>query len=275
MKINKKLAVCGLALLIILWAGNIIYYENQILKEPLFIKHYYDTPYDVNEFRLYCIENANSKDAISSIVFPEISNSYVNFTESYDHSWSRYYNVKVIIVKLYSGNSNTLPPEYNNKVITKALIGFSNGKSMTVDLGKIYLCSDKAQSSALKTSMSSVSSDNIGRVSLITKEDINITGINSNFYDGMKDILKIDINGKELSKTTFPVKLKSGDQFTVDYTFNFNKNDIRKLYAYNFTLNLLTEDSQGTKGTSSLFITSQQQLGGNFKVKALEKNVGR
>jgi hypothetical protein len=81
MKLNKRLTALGIVLLILVWAGNITYYKKHVLTEPLFIKHYYDIKKGMSSFRLFYIQNINSKDSITSIVLPEISNQPVNFNE--------------------------------------------------------------------------------------------------------------------------------------------------------------------------------------------------
>lgn len=70
MKINKNIVISLIVLLILFWTLNIIYYKKQVLKEPLFVKHYYDIKKGTGDFQLYYIQNINSKDRVVSITIP-------------------------------------------------------------------------------------------------------------------------------------------------------------------------------------------------------------
>jgi len=275
MKLSKKKIILGVVFLVLLWAGNIIYYEKHVLKEPLFINHYYNLKTGMNDFRLYYIQNINSQDRVISIVFPEIGQQFLNFSELDGNSDSnrRYYMLKTITVNLFNGG-NEIPEEYKNKVITKAQICFSSGKKVNTDLGKIYLDNNEIEKIDLKQSSTSSSSDNTGSSTFIANKDINVTGINSKFQEELKDILQINIDGIPLSKMAFPIKLKAGTDLNLSYSFIFNKNDIRKNNAYFFTLDLLTEDFQGNKGTSSCFVNYCAQDPAEFDIDVI-KNVRR
>lgn len=70
MNLNKKFAAIGLTLLIFSWVGNIFFYEKHIIKEPIFIKQYYDLQGRVNNVPLYYIQDINSQDQVQNIEFP-------------------------------------------------------------------------------------------------------------------------------------------------------------------------------------------------------------
>lgn len=273
---NKKMVIWGLLLLGLLWSGNIIYYEKQVLKEPLFIKHYYDIKKGMR-FQLCYIQNINSKDKVISIVFPEIGQQPVNFNEYDSNINRRYYMLKTILVDIPNGVINEIPEEYKNKVITKARICFSNGKVLNVQLGKIYLYSDEIERIDLEPSVSS-RKDNTGSAIFMADKDINVIGINSKFYEEIKDILKISIDGKPLSNITFPIKLKQGECLSVSYGVIFNKDDIRVSDAYNFTIDVLTEDLLGNKGRSSCSVILESRSPEDFinvDIDALKTDRGR
>lgn len=276
MKLNKKMIAFGMALLVVLWTGNIIYYEKHAIKEPLFIKHYYDVDKGTGSFRLYYVQNINSKDKVINIALPEIGQQYVNFTElEQGNSDGRYYTLKTIMVNIFNADMDKIPDEYKNKLITKAKISFSNGKTMDVNLGKIYLYSDKNKNQDLKQRGMSASNDDTGSNTFYADKDTSITGINSRFYEEIKDVLQISINGKPLSNITFPIKLKAGEIIDVSYAFNFNnKKDIRLNNAYNLSFDILTEDSQGNKGSSPCFIDFYPNFPEYINIDALKNNKG-
>lgn len=277
MNLNKRMIVIGLVLLIVLWAGNIIYYEKHVIKEPLFIKHYYDVDIKGDIVNLYYLQSATSKDKIINITFPEIEQKYIEFTENdIDNSKGPYYRLKALNINVNNGSNNEVSDEYTNKVITRANITFSSGKTMNVNLGEIYLYnSDKNKTSYLKREMQSSSSDNTGGTTFYTDKDIYITGINNRFYNDIGDILEISIDGTRLSDVKFPIELDAEQSINIAYAFKFsNKNDIRLNNAYHLVFNLSTEDSRGNKGSTPCFIDFYPSSSDNLNINALKNNKG-
>lgn len=271
MNINKKFIVLGLVLLSLCWIGNAIYYNNKVLNAPLFIKHYYDVPVGMNEFRLYYIQNLYSQDKAVSVKFPEVGQDDIYVTENDYNSDKRYYTLKFITVNIYNGDTNNIPDKYKNKVITKAQIKFSNGKTMNVNLGKIYLYSDEIENKNLNCQRQSSSSDNTGDFFFTVNKDISLTGIDSKFSEAIKEIFQININGKLISDISFPIKLVKGDTIDINYKFNYDKNGIKRNNAYNFSFNILSEDLQGNKGSTPCFINTDFQSPEDFDIDALKK----
>ncbi|MBU3142786.1 hypothetical protein [Clostridium sp. CF012] len=91
MNLNKKHIIFGSAILVLCWTLNIAYYQNKVIKEPLFINHYYEIQQGMNCFDLYYIQNLSSQSEITSIIFPEIGTQHMNFTDTDVNSDKRYY----------------------------------------------------------------------------------------------------------------------------------------------------------------------------------------
>ena len=274
MDFNRKHIIFGVVFLVLCWIGNIVYYQNHIIKEPLFIKHYYDIPQGMNDFQLYYIQNLSSHNKITSIIFPEIGPQHINFTETDGNSDNRYYMLKNITVNIINNNENSTPDEYKNKIITKALIKFSDGKTQNVNLGKIYLYSDEMTDRPLKFYSASSSNNNTGSSNFTVDKDIKVTGINDRLDEEVKNILQISINGKSLSNISFPIVLKKGDILYTNYGFNFNGNVIKQNNAYNFYFDILTEDLNGNKGSTHCFMNTRLQSPKYFDMDALRNDGG-
>ena len=274
MNYNKKYIILGSAILVLCWTLNISYYQNKVIKEPLFINHYYDIPQGMNSFDLYYIQNLSSQSEITSIIFPEIGPQNMNFTDTDVNSDKRYYMLKNIKINISNGSDSDMPEEYKNKVITKALIAFSDGKTMNVNLGKIYLFSDELLGRAFKFYSASSSSDNTGSSNLIADKDLKVTGIDGRFNKEVKNILEIKLNNKLLSDIVFPLKLKKGEILYINYGFNFNGNLIMQNNAYSFPLNVLTEDLSGNKGSTPCYFNMHMQSPEYFDIDALKNKGG-
>lgn len=253
MNFNKKHIVGGIVLLLLLWTANIVYYKSHGLKDPIFIKHYYDVKKGMNSFRLHYIDNINSEDRVVGIVFPEIGEQQIYCSQFSQNIDRRYYELKILTVNIFNGDANKIPEEYKNKVITKARIILSKGKIMDVDIGKIYLYRDEIENRHLQGNRVSSSNDNTGSAYYVATKDSIVKGIGSKFYEEVKDILKITINEKELSNGIFPIELKEGEALDIRYGFEFSKDDIRKNNIYDFSIDILTEDLQGNEGAIPYF----------------------
>jgi hypothetical protein len=272
MNFNKRYIVFGSAILVLCWTLNIIYYQKHVIKQPLFINHYYDVRKGMNGFDLYYIKNSSSQSKVQSITFPEIGQYQMNFTEADVNSDKRYYMLKSIKVNIINGGGDSIPEEYKNKVITKALIKFSDGKTINVNLGKIYLFSDELPSSGLEFYSATSTSDNTGSSNFTAEKDMKITGIDSKFSEDVKDILEVKINNTLLSDIKFPLNLKKGEPLDINYGFNFKGNLIMQNNAYSFRLNVLTEDLLSNKGSTPCFINMHMQSPEYFDMNALEDN---
>lgn len=267
MDLNKKHVVIGIVLLIIAWIGNVFYYKKHVLKEPIFLKHYYDD----GRFDLHYIENINSKDKIMTIVLPEIGKEYVDFIEYANNSDHRYYKMKTIDIDTHQFDSK----KYRNKVITKAEIQFYSGKVMNVNIGKIYLYSDEKKEYVLKSFSPSASSNNSGSICFEVNTHIKIKDINSKFPDIINNKLNVRINEKDLKDVSFPIELKEGDMLDIRYSFKFNKNDVMGNYVYNFPLYISIEDSIGDKGFLSCYISHWIEFPNGIDINALINNKER
>jgi len=271
MKFNKKLVTCGLILFILTWTGNIIYYKNQILKEPLFMKHYYDIGNGIGDFMLSYIDNINSKNKVVSIMFPEIGQQFY-CQEVWANSDRRYHVLKTIQVNLNNKDTNKIAKEFENKIITQAEVMLFNGEKLNVNLGKIYIHSEETKENQLKSRGSSASNNNTQSTFFDADRDIKIIGIKGKIYEELRDVLQVSVKGKNLSDSAFPVNIKSGENFDISYAFKFNENDIRKNNAYSFTLDILTEDSQGNKGVATCYLQYNSCFPRNYDVKVLKNS---
>lgn len=271
MNYNKKGIILGLIFLAAAWAGNILYYNNHVLKEPVFIKHYYDLKNGMNTFQLYYIQNINSDQHVAAITFPELENQYVDFGENDWNSDHRYYKLKIINISLFRATPEDIPSQYKNKLITKAQVHFSDGKVMTVDLGRIYLYNDSSEKPSIFTANASSGSDNTGSVTFRTDGQIKIIGIITKFPELLDNPLKIRINNNSLMDIKFPIELRDMRTFDMNYSFNFEKKDMRNNYVYNFPVDILTEDSNGNRGYGSFFVSHWLQFPEQYDISSLVK----
>ena len=248
MQINKKIIIIAVIIIAVSWIFNIRYYDKHMQKEPIFRKRYYSSPNVYKSISLNYTDNIKSKDKIVSISFPELDEKPAMIRGLSTINLNIYTKMVTIDVEIFSGEMKDLPENYEDKVITKAKVTFSNNKVMDFDIGKIYLYTyNYNKSDFLTRKFSSSSSENYGETGFVCNEDLQILGINNRLSEETKDILKINVQGQELSNIKFPINMRKGDEFKIDYSMKFKKGDIRAKYYYYIGLDVLVENSEGNK----------------------------
>jgi len=267
MNFNKKQAAMLIVALFMAWVGNVYWYNHNLLKEPLFVKCYYDSPGDMPVFRY--IQNATDDYSIICMSFPELDNVYVQCSE-FERERNKYYKIKEItssydVKKVTKGKA---------AMVTKAKVFFTNGKSMIVDIGEVYLSPNINDKPLLKYNSGCVYNNNEGSVVAIASGNGVIKGIKDKFSINLSDIVKIELNGKRVNATEFPIEFKSGDTITVNYHFYFKgENDIRGSYFYKLSSLIDCEDMNGKKSDEFIDVEYCPDIN-KIDVKKLEKEKG-
>lgn len=253
MNINKKWLSAGIALLIIVWTANIIFYENHVLKEPMFMRHYYNLTH-VGNMQIHYVQNKTDNLRIHNLSFPELGDFPVRFQETKENSLDRYYNMKTIMVEL---NKDEFEKKYGSRevLITRLNVQFSNGKTMSPDIGNIYISSHSYNDRILEWSSGSSSSNNTGYTILRTKETTIIKGIESKFSELFLDMANVKLNGKPLNDLKYPIELPPADNIEISHAFSFDsKDDIRKLYYLQMSPQIVSETKDGKSGIDFIHI---------------------
>lgn len=273
MKINRKVVIFLLIGLIFVCSGNIIYYKKHILKSPLFIKKYSVLSKGL-DLKIHYIQNINSNDKIESIKLPEFKNKILNFSEEDKDSGKANYKLKEITIKFLDDDIY----KYSNRTITKAKIKFSNGKTMNVNLGEIYIDDTIETNGDLKnisTSVSSVFPQNgelSGNCTLQVCKNVKIIGIGNRFSKITDGILKLKLNEKNVSQVNFPMNVNCGDTVYLEYGLSIKVDDNRINNDYDLQFNVLTEDSEGNKKVQDIFFNRSINSLDDIDINLLEKN---
>lgn len=244
----KRFVIIGITALIILWAGNIIYYYRQILPEPIFIKQYSDVSYYNNTFlRFNYILNKGEDNKISTVKIPEIEKNF--YISDYDYNTFSNYKVKGFSIELQKEDIERIIK--SGGVIDKLQVYFTNGTVKEINIGKIKLYSLPDKLHILNNFSSGSGGRNVQFEFFKAYEDIEITGIdfselyslnkNYNIYiNTNQDELKkyssesptivnnnrsnlLNMKGTLINSVTFPLKLKKGELMNVITSFENNK----------------------------------------------------
>lgn len=277
MTISKKRVMIGLLLLALIWMGNMFYYYSKALDKPVFLKHYYDIPGDMSSFRLFYVDNIHSNAKVVQLVFPELGSYPVSAVDNSYNDDGKYYRMNMVYVTLYYGSRENMPEQYRNKVVTKAVVTFSDGKVYNVNLGRIYIANNGVGQRVIPAITGETSSDGSGYTGFSTDNEVSIKAVTCRFPELAAKILKININGTPLRKIKFPLKIEKGEGLGVDYYYAFQKGDERSTYEYDFPLYLFT-DSQAPKergGFMTCYTNHFVQSPRELNIKKLKEEQGR
>ena len=272
MNFSKKKAAILLVALVMVWVGNLYWYNRNLLKEPVFVKCYYDLQGNM-PITLHYYQNSEDNFGVVGISFPELNNQFVPCNDLWKGSTKYYKNKEV---NIYFNTLEDVKRITNDKEvkITKVNVQFGNGKNVIVDIGEIYLTPSFNDKPLFNGNSSYADSNNEGRTIVTATSDGVIKGFNNKFNLNLSDIIKIELNGKLINPTDFPVKFKTGDTIVVKYNFNFkDENDIRRNYFYQLSSIINCEHSAEEK--SNVFIDIHYDPDINkIDVKTLEKERG-
>lgn len=111
--------------------------------------------------------------------------------------------------------------------ISKVKFGYGDN-SRIIDVGKINIRAvsyPKEENSFVKFVSGGGSSSNWDYVECEALKDIEITGLQGEAYETVKNFMKMKINNENLQSVEFPIKLKKGERFNISYKIDFRKGE--------------------------------------------------
>lgn len=254
MRIKRNYMIFGLFLWIAAWIGNVYYFK--VLKEPFFLKHYYEVREGMQTISLYYIDMANREDKITSIYFPEIDYKPVILNKTISiHSGN--YDLKSIELNLLQGDDKEILDKIKNTLVTKIEVEYKNGEKRVIDIGRIYIYTENKINSDI-LSFRSISSISGGRTiaTFRANDNLKIKKLNYEFMD-MDGLLGLKVNGKVVNGDEPSTIIAKDEELTVEANFEFNKESSMKYNVYNFFVNVEFETLDGKMGVNSFAVNNQ------------------
>ena len=250
MEKNRRILKIGIVLVCVTFALNVVIYRCSELKEPIFLKHYYELNfYDGMAFRINYICNKNDMYKVAYVNFGEELEEYLYIsTDDIKSTVIGNYKLNEIVFTLRNYNGEGIENFLeDNLILGEAEIQFSNGKAMNVDLGKIILKPKADTSDAIDMYMSSSSNDNTSRCEYRVNETVKIQSIESNEDDS--EILEVTFNGKNIRDIAYPIVLEKGNIINIASKPKLSSNDIRKYDYYDINKSIKFIDRNGQEQT--------------------------
>lgn len=185
----------GILMIIVSSIVNITYLKSQKLDKPVFFEHYYETLVYENDNRtmdFYYLTNADDKTKVVEIYFPDINENIYFAVNNSNVTNYKYYNVTKVNVMMSLDKGTYLQMD-KEIVLENAVVYFSNGDNMEVDLGKIVIKKDDYKNTSLDNVMSSVSNTDTSEYIFKAEEPIIINGITTSLLKESKGLIKMKI----------------------------------------------------------------------------------
>ena len=202
---KEKILWIGVVAIVLSWIGNYLYFQSKQLDHPIFLEHYYETYLEDKESTLTFYYLTNKKENVEVIdviidgvtVFPSSDGFFMwdSDTPQYVQEFSHHY-LKSVRLELPK------PIEEGSWTFEEITATFSNGQTVTADIGKVKVEEKMPYTNALESRFSSSNNQSSHEEQLVASQPLTIDSISLPFsQDISEDILvKINRNQEELKK---------------------------------------------------------------------------
>ena len=218
MKVNKKMLLGVIALIIFSWGVNMIYFMNTRINEALFCYSYGD-----NELALISYFTSDEEDKIERVVFPELGEEEFDILNMYsypgsstglfhnelNHEIGCKYKVNYFYIPIREFSDEYTKKLFGGTKVTKLNYTTAKGKEGAIEFGEIKF--KNKDLTLLDNNIISVSDSLYDSYynysSFIVEDDIEITGIDDELFKLYLENGLIEINNKKIDIKSFPIKL--------------------------------------------------------------------
>jgi len=220
----------SLVVLLLLWIGNIFYFQRYQLEEPLFMKHYYSIQNIGNklEFDLFYLVNKREDVGVNRVRIPALD---LEAYPAWDHERSRlkYHTVKSARLEWDETSLATL--DHQAKV-TEIEVEFTNGTRQRVDIGEIILNRVNMDQPYLHSQSTGSSSDHTGFSLFREKEALQLVGLKQLPPNLAPQNLTFQVNGQDINGEIQSDSFDPKPYLEVKYAFQFEKGDPRAQHVF-------------------------------------------
>jgi len=239
----KRAMLGGLIGMLILgsWIGNILYYQQLQLKEPMILKQKMTLYSDRHEMiALNYIENKHAGKKITGIQlvdYPHVA-FHLNEAQSYSHQ----------VMMRATAEFQFHEDELQGKlpfVIKDALVYYNEGPPAKVPIGEIRI--EKEQPwHIFGNSSSSMSSDGLGSYTTRATENVELFQIGLAEIERMKPWLMLNLSDESVFEMKLPITYDKNDAITFTYQWSIPDHEraAYELFQTNIQLHFRTQDGR-------------------------------
>ncbi|MEG1312652.1 MAG: hypothetical protein RSD47_11715 [Romboutsia sp.] len=247
MRINKKILIPIILIICGVWVYNIAIFVGSKIEEPLFLIQDSDTD-EYGSVNIKYLENIHSKDPIQKVEFPEIGDTTINTIHNriYSKNNVSFNELDIVLSDISISNFD----ENGNVLITKMIYETSSGKRKEVNIGEIIVSKafvyDKKYKILSQNGMSG-SSAGEGKEFYNTKDNLEITDIESEHLNDINRFFEVFIGTEKLENIDLPITVNRGYPIEISYKIKdgLTRDDF-KVDQYNMDLKLKCSDPEGT-----------------------------
>lgn len=217
---KRKTTFIGLGLLLILlilWAGNIWYYNSMQLKKPVFPTHYLTTTIfnGTNMMEIDFLENKGPGKKVQSILIEEFNKESYSKNERGRYKYQLSYQMQF---KFTEKDLEYLPDQNNELIVNTITVQYDDGSSEQVPIGELIFRADPEKSQGIAMIHGGSSSDGSGYEIFEMNTDAVLEKIELSHTDKLKDLFQLRVYGKPYDQVTYPKQIKKGDRIHFQYT---------------------------------------------------------
>lgn len=217
-KHNTLIKGLGLLLiLLILWAGNLWYYNSMQLKKPVFPEHYMTTTIykGTNFVDIEFLENKGPGKKVQSILLDEFDKETYAKNEKGTYKYQTAYQMRFDFTEK---DFKYLPDQSNELIVNTITVNYDDGTSEQVPIGKLIFRADPEKTQDIAMIHGGSSSDGSGYEIFEMNSDAVLEKIELSHTDSLKDLFQLRVYGKPYDQVTYPKQIKKGDRIHFQYT---------------------------------------------------------
>lgn len=187
----KMFYIC-LTVVMIFLIGNVYVSYSRRLKEPIFLKHYYEAefPYFQERFNLEFIDNKGNDRSIDNVYFPNINIKI--FGLPYYGDDHTFYVHKITRFSFHMSEEE-LFGEHNKIELNEAIVTYTDRSTQYVDLGRIILYRHEDKENALSTISGSLTSSRETKSMFKSEGEIMVIDVDAELKNEMAGLVKMTI----------------------------------------------------------------------------------
>jgi len=216
--VKERVLWGGLAIVILSWIGNYVYFQSQQLDQPIFLKHYYETSIRDEEtigLTFYYLTNKLNASEVSYVTVDGVEAYPLQETDfqmwptttsvpQYEQEFSHHY-LKSVRLQF---QSSFLPIKKGSDDIwsfDKLDVTFTDGQTMSADIGKVNVFAKEPDYELFDEQVSSSSNQHWSQKSMVTTQPLIIEEIAVPFAEEIgKDIyVKVNLNHDTMEKLDY------------------------------------------------------------------------
>lgn len=238
MKLNLKIIIPFVLLIVIAWVGNYSIYYTLLLDQPILLKSYLAYPMVENEaFKLRYITNRYDNDRVLRVRLPEINSDvfYSNYSEEPIANGNFKLITLTVDINTIFLNSQTrlVDADMKQPISIKTIELITNkNNTYTYNVGQIvFFKEDRIEDNPVTSVMSGSSSRGYNESIYLSKKDITIHKIESPMLERIPEICELKVNDSAFSTRLTPLNFKAQERIHI--TFSFKSDDaVSKEYRY-------------------------------------------